>query len=134
MSRFAPLRLLIDNGTEAARAVSAAYVAAERQLPPLPSQLAASACFFWLLLCAAAVATLLLLLRAYLDGGGVIPLSSRCVCRSRAGEASRARSSPRRDVAAAGAARACAVFCGQRTRIGGLKARQLLLVHMSLRR
>lgn len=76
----APFRLLIDNGTEAARAVSAAYEAAELQLPPLPSQLAAS-CAFWLLLCAAAVVTLLLLLlRAYLDGGGVIPLSSRCVC------------------------------------------------------
>ena len=69
----------IDNATEAARAAAAAY-ADELQLPPLPTQLGGVAGVAWLLLCvAAAAAALVLLLRTYLDNGGLIPLSGRCV-------------------------------------------------------
>ena len=75
-----PFRMLTSNATEAARAAAAAYEAAEVQLPPLPSQFRGAVGFAWLLLCvAAATVLLLLLLRAYLDNGGLIPLSGRCV-------------------------------------------------------
>ena len=74
-----PFRMLLDNASEAARA--GAYEAAEVELPPLMStQLGGAAGVAAVLLCAAAAAVLLLLLlRAYLDRGGLIPLSSRCV-------------------------------------------------------
>ena len=75
-----PFRMLTSNATEAARAAAAAYEAADVQLPPLPSQFGGAVGFAWLLLCVAAAAVvLLLLLRAYLDNGGLIPLSGRCV-------------------------------------------------------
>ena len=75
-----PFRMLTTNATEAARAAAAAYEAAEVRLPPLPSQFGGAVGVAWLLLCVAAAAVLLLLLlRAYLDNGGLIPLSGRCV-------------------------------------------------------
>ena len=76
-----PFRML-SNATEAARAAAAAAYTEEvgYHLPPLPSQFSGAVGFAWLLLCvAAATVLLLLLLRAYLDNGGLIPLSGRCV-------------------------------------------------------